>query len=432
MNRNSIMIFNTDIAQAHELDAKDILAPFRERFVIEDPDLIYLDGNSLGRLPKATIPHMRQAVEYAWGDRLIRTWNDGWIHTPTALGERIAGLIGARPDEVLVTEATSTNLFKLAVAALRARPGRSKIVSDVFNFPSDLYILQGIIDLLGNQHQLELIPSRDSIHIQPEDVTVALDANTALVSLTHVAFKSAFMYDMERVTGQAHKAGGMVLWDLSHSVGAVPLDLNGWNVDLAVGCTYKYLNGGPGAPAFLYVRKDLQSQLVPPTWGWFAAHSPFDFDLDFRPATDISRFRIGTPPMLSMKAIEPAVDLLLEAEIERLRSKSILQTSYLIDLARAWLFPLGFSLGSPVDPEGRGSHISLRHPEAYRITRAMIESPPPAVRVIPDFRTPDNIRLGIASIYTTFTDIYRALDRMRVIVAEKLYRRYSAERRAVT
>jgi kynureninase len=419
------MDFNTDYALAQKLDEEDVLAPFREKFVINDPDLIYLDGNSLGRLPKDTVRHMRRAIEHDWGERLIHLWNDSWIHTPTDLGGQIAQLIGAQPDEVLVTEATSTNLFKLAIAGLRARPDRRKIISDVFNFPSDLYILQGIIDLLGGQHQLDLVPSRDSVTIHPEDLTATLDANTALLSLTHVAFKSAFMYDMEQVTDLAHQVGALSLWDLSHSVGAVPLQLDAWGVDLAVGCTYKYLNGGPGAPAFLYVRKDLQSKLVPPIWGWFAAQSPFDFELDFRPAEDISRFRIGTPPMLSMKAIEPAVAIHLEAGIDRLRRKSIHQTEYLIFLAREWLLQLGFSLGSPDDPSQRGSHVSLRHPEAYRINRAMIESPPPAMRVIPDFRTPDNIRLGIAPIYTQFAEIYTAMDRMREIVDKNIYLDYS-------
>jgi len=426
------MQFNTDFALAERLDAEDPLASFREEFVFSDPKLIYLDGNSLGRLPRATLAHMRQSVEHDWGDRLIRLWNDGWVHTPAELGAQVAQLIGARPDEVLVSEATSTNLFKLAVAGLRARQGRQKIVSDVFNFPSDLYIFQGIIDLLGGQHQLELVPSRDGVSIHLDDLTAALDENTALLSLTHVAFKSAFMYDMKAVTALANDIGALTLWDLSHSVGAVPLELDEWGVDLAVGCTYKYLNGGPGAPAFLFVRKELQAELVSPIWGWFAAKSPFDFELDFMPAGDISRFQIGTPPMLSMKAIEPAVQILLRAGMDRLRRKSSHQTEYLIYLAREWLLPLGFSLGSPLDPAQRGSHVSLRHPEAFRINRALIESPPPALQVIPDFRSPDNIRLGIAPIYTRFTDIYRALDRIRTIVEGGIYLDYSMERLSVT
>jgi len=423
---------NTDISFATEKDEQDVLASFRYEFVIDEPDVIYLDGNSLGRLPKRTVNFMKNAIEHEWGKRLIRVWNDGWVNTPTELGEKIARLVGARADEILVTEATSINLFKLAIAALEARPNRTKIVSDAFNFPSDLYILQGIIDLLGNVHRLELIPSEDSITITPEAIESAIGNDTALVSLTHVAFKSAFMYDMGYVTEQAHQAGALMLWDLSHSVGAVPVDLNACKVDLAVGCTYKYLNGGPGSPAFLYVRRDLQTQLNQPMWGWFAAENPFAFDLDFTPASDISRYRVGTPPMLSMKALEPAVDMLLEAEMERLRDKSIKQTEYLIYLADQWLSPLGFTLGTPREAAIRGSHVSLRHLESYRISRALIESPPPAIRVIPDFRAPDNIRLGITPLYTTFTEIYQALKRIQMIVEDKIYEQYSNEQLRVT
>lgn len=422
----------TDIDFARQLDARDELAAFRNQFVIDDPNLIYLDGNSLGRLPKRTVNHLRRAVEQQWGTRLIRAWNDGWVNTPTELGNKIAKLIGAQPDEVLVAEATSINLFKLAVAALRARPNRPKIISDELNFPSDLYILQGIVDLLGNRHRLELIPSSDTLTIDTQALKAAIDDDTALVSLTHVAFKSAFMYDMAAINEQARNAGAFTLWDLSHSAGAVPVDLNGTGADLAVGCTYKYLNGGPGAPAFLYVRKDLQTQLRQPMWGWFADENPFAFNLDYSPAPNLSRYRVGTPPMLSMKAIEPAVDLLLEAGIDRIRAKSVQQTEYLIFLADQWLAPLGFTIGSPRQSNIRGSHVSLRHPDGYRINRALIESEPPDVKVIPDFREPDNIRLGIAPLYTTFTEIYQAIDRLRTIVQEGIHKKYSAERLAVT
>ena len=423
---------STDIGLARELDAQDELAYFRDEFVISDPNLIYLDGNSLGRLPKRTVEFMRHTIEHDWGGRLIRAWNDGWIDTPAVLGTKIARLVGARADEILVTEATSTNLFKLALAALQARPNRIKVVSDVFNFPSDLYILQGIIKLLGGNRRLELIPSADSVTIDPGSVDAAIDNDTALVCLTHVAFKSAYMHDMARVTEKAHDAGALVLWDLSHSIGAVPVDLTGCDVDLAVGCTYKHLNGGPGAPAFLYVRRDLQAQLENPIWGWFAARDPFAFNLDFVPATDISRFRVGTAPMLSMKAMEPAIDILLEAGIDRLRAKGLGQTEYLIFLADEWLVPLGFALGTPRLAEIRGSHVSLRHPEGYRISRALIESVPPDVQVIPDFRVPDNIRLGIAPLYTTFVEIHRAVSRIRTVVEDRIYEKYSVKPLAVT
>lgn len=423
---------STDLAYAHRLDQQDDLARFRDEFVIADPDLIYLDGNSLGRLPKRTLPHLQSAVEHSWGERLIRLWNDGWVETPQVLGSKIARLIGAHPDEVLVCDSTSVNLFKLAVAALRLRPQRRLILSDVLNFPSDLYIFQGIIDLLGQDHRLRLVPSADGIVPDDGALESLLDRDTALLSLSLVTFKSAYYYDLARVTALAQRAGALVLWDLSHAVGAVPLDLNAAGVDLAVGCTYKYLNGGPGSPAFLYVRRDLQQQLGLPVWGWFAADRPFEFDLDFTPAAGMARFQVGTPPMLSMQAIDPALDLLLEAGMERLRHKSILQSEYLIYLAQSWLYPLGFTLGSPLLPGRRGSHVSLRHPQGFRINRAMIESPPPAVRVIPDFRAPDNIRLGIAPLYTSFTDIHRALDRMRVIVEGGIHLHYSDERQQVT
>ena len=442
------MQFSTDPSLANLLDEQDELACFREKFVIGDLNTIYLDGNSLGRLPVDTMSHMQDAIERQWGERLIRVWNEGWNDTPRTLGDKIAKLIGAQPGEVLVTDSTSANLFKLAVAAIRAQPARPKIVSDALNFPSDLYIFQGIIDLLGEGHKLEMIPSQDGIHIQPEDVAAAIDEQTALVSLTHVAFKSAFMYDMQAVTELAHQSGALTLWDLSHSVGAVPVKLDEWGVDLAIGCTYKYLNGGPGAPAFLYVRRELQEKIMQPMWGWFAAQTPFEFDTIFTPANDISRFRVGTLPMLSMLAIEPAIEILLKAGMDRLREKSVQQTEYLLHLVREWLLPLGFSTGSPENASQRGSHVSLRHPEAYRINRTMIELPQmpdsfwknisqlngtmPVVSVIPDFHAPDNLRLGIAPLYTTFNDIYRALNHIRLIVEEEIYLHYSEERLAVT
>ncbi len=424
--------YRTDLEFAQKLDTQDELAPFRDEFVSDDPNLIYLDGNSLGRLPKRTVDVMKNAIERQWGQRLIRGWNDGWIHASTRLGEKIARLVGAQPEEIIVADTTSVNLFKLVVAALRAKPERRKIVSDEFNFPSDLYIFQGAIELLNRNHRLELISSEDTVTIAPDKVESAIDTGTALVALTHVAFKSAFMYNMTRVTQQAHAAGALMLWDLSHSTGAVPVNLNEANADLAVGCTYKYLNSGPGAPAFLYVRKDLQAQLKQPIWGWFSAQSPFAFDLDYTPAPDIAQFLISTPPVLSMQGIEPALDILLEAGIDRLRAKSIRQTAYLIFLVEQWLSPLGFTLGSPHKAAMRGSHVSIRHPESYRINRALIEAIPPAPTIVPDFREPDNIRLGIAPIYNTFAEIQRAINRIRVIVTTKEYQKYSAERAAVT
>ena len=427
------MIFpSTSPDVAKKLDQEDDLSHFRDQFVIEDPNLIYLDGNSLGRLPIRTMNLMGEVIEKAWGNRLIRSWNEGWIDVPMRLGAKIAQLIGAQDNEVLVTDSTSTNLFKLVIAALRSQSNRNAVLSDVLNFPSDLHILEGAIDLLGAGHKLRLIPSQDGISISSNSLEREIDDKTALVCLTHVAFKSAYMYDLARVTELAQNAGALMLWDLSHSVGAVPINMAEANVDLAVGCTYKYLNGGPGSPAFLYIRHDLQEQLMQPIWGWFASQDPFAFNLSFSPSSTISRFRVGTMPMLSALALEPGLDLIIEVGIDRLREKSVHQTEYLIYLSDQWLAPLGVKLGSPRDASVRGSHVALRHPESFRICRALIESPPPEIQVIPDFRAPDCIRLGIAPIYTSYTDIHIAIARIREIIEDELYLHYTDERQAVT
>ena len=425
---------STEESYAQQLDHQDPLAGFRKRFLIDDPDLIYLDGNSLGRLPQATIPHLQEVIENQWGTDLINSWNTGWFEKPTRLGSKLAQLIGADPDEVVVCNTTSVNLFQLTAAALKYQEGRSVLLSDEFNFPTDLYIFQSVIDILASGHQLRLLSSKDSITIDENTIQEGITNDTALVALTQVAFKSGFMYDINWITDLAHQSGSLVLWDLSHSVGAVPLDLRAWNIDLAVGCTYKYLNGGPGSPAFIYVRKELQDLLRPPIWGWFADKSPFEFNLEFTPAEGINRYQISTPHILSMAGIEPALEITLEAGMERIREKSIQQTDYLIYLAQEWLLPLGFELGSPLDHKLRGSQVSLRHQEAYRICRAMIDpkSADTKLRVIPDFRAPNNIRLGIAPLYTTFRDIFRAVNRIKAILEDGIYLDYSSQQLKVT
>ena len=256
----------------------------------------------------------------------------------------------------------------------------------------------------------------------------AVDGNTALVTFSHPTFKSAYLYDVPAITDRAHEVGALVLWDFSHAVGTLPLALNEWNVDLAVGCTYKYVNGGPGSPAFLYVREDLQVDLVSPIWGWWGHREPFAFDLDYEPTDGLNRFLAGSPPCLSLLAIEPAVDLIREAGIERIRKKSVVLTTYLVDLVDVLLSPLGFKLGSPRDAARRGSHVSIRHPESYRITQALTEE----MNVIPDFREPDNIRLGLAPLYTSFLEVWEAVDRIRRVVEDKRYRTYSSVRQAIT
>ncbi|MBI3761565.1 MAG: kynureninase [Chloroflexi bacterium] len=412
------------LEDARELDRQDDLARFRDEFVIDDPDLIYLDGNSLGRLPKRTIARMREVIEKEWGGRLIRGWNEGWFTAPQRIGAKIAQLIGAQADEVILCDSTAVNFFKLVMAALEARPGRGKVVTDDLNFPSDLYILQGAIKLAGQDRRLHVVHSTDGLTVANDALAEGVDDDTALVTLTHTAFKSGYRYDMPAITEIAHRAGALMLWDLCHSVGAMPLALNEAGVDLAVGCTYKYLNGGPGSAAFLYIRRGLQERLVNPIWGWFGQRAQFDFGLNYQPAPGLKRFLTGTTATLSLAAVEPAVDLLLEAGVDRLRAKSVRQTEYLISLWEAWLEPLGVTLNSPRDANCRGSHVSLGHPDGLRIDRALIED----VHVVPDFRFPDNIRLGIAPLYTSYAEVYEAMSRFRRVMVERLYEKYPTER----
>ncbi|MCL4529710.1 MAG: kynureninase [Chloroflexi bacterium] len=421
--------FSTSREFALELDSKDKLASYRGGFHISDPDLLYFDGNSLGRLTRSSTERVRQVVEEEWGKELIRGWNKNWWDSPVRVGEKIAQLIGAAAGQVIVSDSTSINLFKLTMAALALLPERKRIVTDTLNFPSDLYILQGCVKLLGNKHEILHIGSNDgSITPDLAALEAAINKDTALVTLSHVVFKSGYLYDMAAVTELAHRQGALVLWDLSHSVGALPIELDKCNADFAIGCTYKYLNGGPGAPAFLYVNQSLQDKVSSPIWGWWGQKKPFAFDLDYAPAQGINRFLAGTQPMLSLLTMEAALDPLLETGMDTIRVKSLLLTEYASYLTDHLLAPFGFSLGSPRDPAKRGSHISIRHAEGYRINRALIDE----MNVIPDFREPDNIRLGFAPLYTTFTEVWEGFDRIRRVMTERRYEKYSKQRLEVT
>ena len=421
---------NIDISRdyARQLDEKDELALYRGKFFNKDVDMIYMDGNSLGRLPLHAAERVEQVVKDEWGTKLIRSWGINWFQAPINIGEKIARLIGAEKGQVAVSDSTTINLYKLAMSALMLKPERKKIVTDTLNFPSDLYMLQGCNHVLGGKHHIHLMQPSDGMRVDTKTVLDAIDSNTALVTLSHVVFKSGYMYDAKTITDYAHQKGALVLWDLSHSVGSVPVELDSWGADFATGCTYKYLNGGPGAPAFLYVRRDLQKDALSPIWGWFGERAPFSFELEYTPAEGVQRFLCGTPPVLSIMAMEQGIDLLLEVGIERLRNKSIQLTTYLIDLFDAILAPMGFSLGTPREVEQRGSHVSFRHADGYRINRALIDD----MNVIPDFREPDNIRLGLTPIYTSFQDIWESINRIQRVITEKRHLRFPATRLTVT
>lgn len=404
--------------KAAGLDEVDPLRHHRDRYVHSDPDLIYLDGNSLGRLPVAAVEHLEQTVSNQWGDRLIRSWNDGWWDLQLHLGDKLAPLLGAKPGEVMISDSTSVNLYKLAHAVVAAAAdSRDRIVTDDLNFPSDVYVLDSVAR--QTNRTLEVVAS-DGVNGPVGALGDAIDDRTALVSLSHTVFQSGYTYDLSELSRLAHDAGAMILWDCSHSVGAVPIDFASAQVDVAVGCTYKHLNGGPGAPAFLYVRGDLQDHLTNPIAGWWSHAEPFALDLDYRPVSGIRRFHTGTMPILSLAAINAGLDDVRDASIEAIRAKSIALSSFMVEEYERHLASLGFKLASPIEPERRGSHISLRHNQAWAINVALIE----AGRVIPDFRAPDTIRLGLSPLYTRFVDIHTAIQRTKRIVDRRVYERF--------
>ena len=400
--------------QARALDAADPLRPFRARFALPE-GVIYLDGNSLGPLPRTTVPSLSDMIERQWGERLIRSWNEGWIEAPQRIGGKIARLIGAKAEEVIVADSTSANLFRLIVAALRRDPTRTTVVSELGNFPTDLHIAEGAVGCVPGA-RLKALPRGD--------IGDALDGDTALLLLTHVHYKTAERYDMAAWTARARQAGALVLWDLSHSAGAVQIDLNGTGADLAVGCGYKYLNGGPGAPAFVYVHTKWQEQLTNPLSGWMGHAAPFAFEDGYRPATGITRWLTGTPPMLGLAGLEAGVDLMLQADPALIERKS----AALFDSFAAIGDALGLDCVSPRDPALRGSHISFRHTHAYQICQALI-----ARGVIGDFRDPDIIRFGLTPLYLGFEDIVRAGEVLREILESGTYRNPEfSKRNAVT
>ena len=400
-----------DRAVAEQLDAADPLAVYRERFALAGPALIYLNGNSLGALPLATLRRMETMFREEWGTALARSW-DHWVDLPARAGDLVGELTGAAPGQVIVTDNTTVNLYKLASAALDTRPGRHVIITDHDNFPSDRYVMTGLAAQRGAELRMLDTDINEGLH--PDLVRAAVDEDTALVSLSHVAYRSGALADMAAITGIVHEAGALMLWDLCHSVGAVPIELDACDVDLAVGCTYKYLNAGPGAPAFLYVAARLREVLRQPIWGWFSQRDQFAMGPRYDPAGGIAKFMTGTPPILATAAVEEGVRLLLEAGMDEVRAKSVRLTGYLIELGDAWLQPLGCTLASPREAGRRGGHVTFCHPEAERIVGQLA-----AQDIIADYRTPDRFRFGLSPLTTRFTDVWTAAEAARDIIAQK-------------
>ena len=391
-------------------DRQDPLAWVRDEFVLPE-GVIYLDGNSLGALPRQTLPRMTDVIGKEWGSGLIRSWNNAhWIDAPARIGDKIARLVGAKGGEVIVADSTSVNLFKLLAEALRVQPGRHFILTEASNFPTDLYIAQGLIELLGGNHALRVV--------EGAEIERALDGSVAVLMLTHVDYASGEIHDMRRITEAAQKVGTLVLWDLSHSAGAVPVDLNAAQVDLAVGCGYKYLNGGPGAPAYLFVAKGLQDAMQSPLSGWMGHAAPFAFEPEYRPAPGMNRQLAGSPPILSMLALEVAIDLWLRVDQQEARRKSMALGDLFIKQVDESCRDLGVEVASPREAKMRGSQVSLRHKEGYRVIRALIDR-----GVIGDFRTPDLMRFGFSALYTRYVDVFDAVRRLREVFTSRAWDR---------
>jgi len=403
--------------QAAELDAADRLGAFRDLFEVND-DRIYLDGNSLGLMPRS-VPGLLEDVTSQWTREAVLGW-DTWLDRGLALGDHLAPVVGARAGEVAVCDQTSVNLYKLAAAALDATDRRD-IVTDAGNFPSDRYVLEALARSRGG----ELVVAPEDAEV--DELATFLDTDTALVALTHVAYRSGKMHDGAAVTSAAHASGALMLWDLAHSAGAVPVDLTGWGADLAVGCTYKYLNGGPGSPGFVYVRSDHHATLAQPIAGWFGHRDMFAFDAGYDADPSIRRFMVGTPAIVSMAGTQAGIEITARAGMEAIAGKATELTGLFIDGLAPLLGAGGLDLITPRDPARRGSHVAVRHDDGYRLSQALR-----AASVVVDFRAPDIVRFGFAPLYTTFGEVAAAIGIMEDLITSGSFRTGSATRRGVT
>lgn len=396
-------------ADAKAMDSRDPLAGARDQFHIPH-GLIYLDGNSLGVLPRGTANRVFDTVRAQWGEDLIAGWTKhGWMDLPHRIGDKIATLVGAAPGTIVACDTTSLNLYKLLAAALAERPGRRTVVSERGNFPTDLYVAEGLFRTLGQGHRLRLVESA-------EEVTAAIDDDTAAVMLTQVDYRTGALHDMEAVTKAAHAKGAMAIWDLAHSAGALPVDLAGSGADYAVGCGYKYLNGGPGAPAFLYVAPRLQAGFVPALQGWLGHANPFNFETGYRPAEGIARAIVSSPPILSLVALECGVDTLLPWKMADIRAKSEALTEIFRILVDSVADRLGLTRASPREFDRRGSQVCYRHEHGYAIVQALV-----ARRVVGDFRTPDIMRFGFAPLYLRHVDVWDAAANLVDVIETRAY-----------
>jgi kynureninase len=398
-------------AAAAEQDRGDPLADFRAEFLIGDDAIVYMDGSSLGRPPARVADALAEVVRVGWSERLIRSWTEGWMELPLALGDQIGALLGAAAGQLAVADSTTVCFYKAVSAALDARPERTEIVTDPGNFPTDRYVLESLAAERGLRLRW-LAPADPTIGPTAEEVAALAGEQTALVTFTHVDYRSAAILDMAAITHVAQAAGALSIWDLSHSVGAVPVALDASGADLAVGCTYKYLCGGPGSPAFIYVRRELQDTLRQPIWGWLGRRDPFRMDPGYEPTAGIRAFLSGTPPILALHALAPGLELVARAGIERIRAKGIALTELAIALADAWLAEHGVTVASPRDAMIRGAHVALAHPDAAALCLQLAQR-----GVLADYRAPDVVRVGLSPLSTRFVEVWDGLSALREVLA---------------
>jgi|TARA_B110000116_G_scaffold58548_1_gene49990 kynureninase len=419
-----------DLSNAKLLDKKDVLSKFHSLFYHKKNE-IYFDGNSLGKLPLKAQKTIEEAVQKQWGEGLIRSWNQYWLSLSSRISDKYSELLGAEKGEIIIGESTSVSLYQVTYALLKEGSFPKHLSTDILNFPTDLYVLEGLEKSFGIP-SLKIISYKNEVEAEIEILKASIKNNPGIVCLSLVSYKSAYLYPMKQLNRWASKHHSIIVWDLSHAVGAVAIDLKETETMIALGCTYKYMNGGPGAPAFLYINEEWHSKLLNPIQGWFGHQRPFDFSKKYEAAKSIKRFASGTPAILSLLGMEAGIDITLEAGIKLLQEKSIQQSEAFIKEIIQQLVPLGFSIESPLDHCKRGSHVTISHYASWQICQALIAGNDEHPKIIPDFRPPHFIRFGITPLYTRFEEIKTVIQVLKEIVERKLYLNFPLEKLEVT
>lgn len=419
-----------DLFTAQKLDQEDILSNFKNYFE-NNSNEIYLDGNSLGKLPKKTLKILQETIQNQWGKRLIRSWNEIWLDLPLRLAKKYGALLNIKKEEVIIGESTSVRLYQILHALINSKKYTNKLSSDNLNFPTDLYVLEGLANEF-NLSKVNLINYKQEIFADLNLLKKNIQNNQGIYCLSLVTFKSSFLYPMKDLNLWAEENNSIIVWDLSHAIGAVEIDLKKTQTKIALGCSYKFMNGGPGSPAFLFIQKKLQDLLHNPIKGWFGHQNPFNFAPNYLPDSGINRFASGTTQVLSMQAMEPGIDITLEAGIKNLRKKSIALSEFFLNGIEEELIPLGFKIQSPSNSDFRGSHLTISHPASWQICQALIQGESNALKVIPDYRPPNLLRFGIAPLYTSYENIFRVLIRIKEIVKTESYKKFEIKKTKVT